>query len=219
MQRKSYVCLLALVVVFALSTVSHATISDVLCLFPDDPGETSHDWNFPGPGGAIPERLWLGESISEMGNDSVYTLVSLDSGSIAPASTTVLTIVKDVTNDTAVDWTSYELELAALPGGMFNGYDLDSFDFDARFVSADAGPVPGSGDTTDYFQTDTVTDDLVVFEGVEMVEPGDTVRLTFQIEIDSTTGMFGWCIHQNPVPEPATIALLAIGGVLLRKRG
>ena len=31
-------------------------------------------------------------------------------------------------------------------------------------------------------------------------------------------GAFGFCLTQNPVPEPATIILLGLGGLLLRKR-
>jgi len=51
------------------------------------------------------------------------------------------------------------------------------------------------------------------------VNPGETV--TFQVYTDNTSNQnawFGLIIYPTPVPEPATLGILSLGALLLRKR-
>ena len=51
------------------------------------------------------------------------------------------------------------------------------------------------------------------------VLPGETA--TFKVYTDNTTDevpFFGWLIYPTPVPEPASLSLLALGGLLLIRR-
>jgi hypothetical protein len=50
-----------------------------------------------------------------------------------------------------------------------------------------------------------------------VINPNDEVQLNFRVQV-FTTGGFTTCLTQNPIPEPATMSLLAIGALALLRR-
>jgi hypothetical protein len=101
---------------------------------------------------------------------------------------------KYVTNETAVAWTSYELTLA--PSGPL-------------FI-----PTPSS----DLFTSAVISNGgLKITYSGGVVNPGDEVQLNFKVQV-FTTGGFSTCLTQNPIPEPATMSMLALGALALIRR-
>jgi len=113
----------------------------------------------------------------------------------------VLTIRKEITNNTGFAWIGYNIDLDPLDPATFVG-------------------TPTSDKMTLTGQTATSLD-----FGLPMaVADGDTVSFTFDVNVP-TTGPFGFTLSQSPVlvPEPATIlfvglAVLFIGSVKLRRK-
>lgn len=101
----------------------------------------------------------------------------------------VFTVTKTVTNSSAITWTSYELTLSPT-GPLFTG--TPSSDVFSSAVISDGG--------------------LKITYSGGWLAPGDTVNLNFSILV-SSTGMFSVCLTQNPIPEPATIAMLSLGAL------
>jgi len=118
-------------------------------------------------------------------------------------SPTPISLQKTIDNDTSFFWTAFQMELSPLSGGTISNV------------------VP---QTNPAFDTVTVTDQgggswLVEWEmppdgtGVDL---GENVTLDVDFEID---GDIAFDIVQTPIPEPTTLGLLALGGlVLLRRR-
>jgi hypothetical protein len=102
--------------------------------------------------------------------------------------------IKLVTNSSTVAWTSYELTLSA------------------------TGPVFTGTPSSDLFSSAVISNGglKITFSG-GVVNPGDEVLLNFRTLV-SSTGTFSVCLTQNPIPEPATIALLSIGALAFIRR-
>jgi len=117
-----------------------------------------------------------------MGNDWVTISGVTDSDP-------VFRINEDVTNDTGFTWTGYELTLPA--GG------LDTFVNDAYT-------------TSDKFSAVSISNYKITFSSGSVADGSD---VTFQFKINvPTTGNFNFDLTQTPIPEPATMGLLLIGG-------
>lgn len=113
------------------------------------------------------------------------------SGSTGPDPTILVT--KTVTNDSGFAWTSYEVEI----------------------TGTGASYVPASAASPTY-STISEVGSTVTFSGAT-VNPGDVVELSFEINIPANT-QFTFDVSQTPIPEPTSLGLLALGGLLLRRR-
>ncbi len=103
------------------------------------------------------------------------------------------TITNTATNETTFAWTGYVLELDPAENATFIGGSAGSTKFN----------------TVNYPDVWTIE-----FEAPDVVEIGQVVTLQFDIEIPDG-GPYKISLTQYPIPEPATVALLGLGGGLL----
>jgi MYXO-CTERM domain-containing protein len=104
-----------------------------------------------------------------------------------------LHISKDVTNDSTFAWTDYHIII----GGEGVTY------------------VPGTA-SSDRFGIIVPTGNTIDFYAPATVPIGSTVNVSFDILIPA--GSFNFSITQTPTPEPATLGVLAAGGLALLRR-
>lgn len=131
------------------------------------------------------QLVWLIETYDHPGVDSVNVTGLTDEDPD-------LTMTKDVTNSNGMDWTGYILTLSDC-GSLPNG---------ATFVSG-SSPDFAVADVTDY--------QIVFSDGVVAI--GEELNMAFVIHVPQV-GEFGFCLNQLAVPEPATMALLGLGGLM-----
>lgn len=106
----------------------------------------------------------------------------------------VMSITKTVENDTDIIWTAYEIKVAGA-GVSFMGTP-----------------------TSDVFQNAALVDSTtLLFSEPLTVAPGESVTFNFDLLVE-TIGTFEFTLTQTPIPEPASMLLLGLGGLLLRRR-
>ena len=106
------------------------------------------------------------------------------------------TITTTTTNESSIIWDRYILTLD--PQG------------DATFVQQDAG-------STKFKTVDYVSLYHLEFLAPDEVLPGQVVTLQFDINIPDGVPLT-FTLTQNPIPEPATAAMLGLGALLLLAR-
>jgi hypothetical protein len=103
-------------------------------------------------------------------------------------------IVKQVTNGSTFDWTDYHIVVTGSPGVSYVAHSATSDKF---------GTINESGNVIDFFAPQTVL-------------MGQTV--TFSLDIQIPEGLFSFNIDQTPTPEPSSMLLLGVTGLLIRRR-
>ena len=108
----------------------------------------------------------------------------------------IMSIIKDVENDSDFTWTGYSI---TVPDGG-----------DITFVGTP---------TSDRMTLVSQSAYALEFGAPDAVADGEWVQFSFDVLIPST-GPFTFTLTQEPIPEPATLGLLGLGGavLILRRR-
>jgi hypothetical protein len=167
----------------------------------DSPGAAPFTCEFPSP---VNQHDWafdysgptltMNETIRSTASDPVLMSGQTDSDP-------TFTVVKTIQNTSGINWTSYILSLSGGGG--------------ATFVSGSASAGGNKLQTVNYIHPAAIK-----FSGPNAVKNGDLLTLSFDINVP-TSGLFNFSLTQEPVPEPATMALLGLGslGLFCRRRG
>ena len=170
------------------------TITD--CIF-DGASNNSYDWVFEIDDNGTPGNT----------SDDLYTLIltetirSEEPGSVTVIGSTledpIIHYTKTIKNTSGTDWTGYELIIS----GTNVSFDYTNLPFSDVFLNVD------------------ISDPMkIVFSSPNIVKHSTTVVLDFDVLVPDS-GSFQICLEQIAIPEPATMLLLGLGGlVLLRKR-
>jgi hypothetical protein len=188
---RTYRYLAAVVVISGFASVASAgTITNFWCFFPDDPNSTHHTWDF----NYDAQALSLEEALDHFQIDAVEMHGQTD-GTKLP---TVFHVTKTVQNTTTLPWIGYQLEL--IPGAV-----------SPEFVA-------GTG-TSDIMTLNLETPTLLEFVEPQQVPVGGFVTFDFDIMIPDGAA-FDFTLRQTatPLPEPASLLLLAVAGLIVRRR-
>jgi len=171
------------------SAAAQANVVSINCGFPQDENEYTGSFDYDLQELTVTEIFYVLYPYGGM-----FTI----RGQVDELST--ITIIKTITNNTGITWTGLGLgnTLGMGSGGYF---------------------VTGSFEST-KLQTITCPgeDFMVEFSGPPPVLDGESLTIQFDFKFYSPGGFFNW-LSQDPIPEPTTMVLLALGGLaLIRKR-
>ena len=118
------------------------------------------------------------------------------------------TLYVNVTNNTSKDWTDFHFEIVNV------GWDVSQVDF---IVTSPYEPTSSQSPLTWSVDNVVVGSTLDLFFASDPVLAGNSASFTVYTDNTATQNFFGVLLY--PTPEPATVALLGLGAlVLLRKR-
>ena len=119
-------------------------------------------------------------------------------------------IDKTVLNDSDEDWTSFEMILGTGLGGTFAAStDGDTLAFSEPFSSSPR-------ELTDFFDDLLIEEDRLVFSN-GILPAGQTAEFTVYVDVSDLSDN-PFTIRQSGIPEPASLALMLLGGLALLRR-
>ncbi len=195
MFRKGAVLTAVIALSLLISVPAQAGLVDCDVSFDDDPNLVKHGYDVY----AAEDRIAIHEGdVDSTGPDPSLTCDGTISGGFA----ITLHIDEDAVNTTGADLTGWKLELENTGTATFT----------------DSGATPSSS----HFLSYTIIDDYTMqFDAPNAVPNGETLNLDFYISIPwDGSGSFNFTLTQTPIPEPATLGMLASGAMLVffRKR-
>ena len=184
-------CYLAgVLVLVAASPLANATITGVNC-WNDSNAFTMNYWSWD----ANTTTLWMDESLHEY-PAIVYTDFTVNSPEDPRPE-----IVKDVDNDTNFAWTDYHIKVTR-----------------NQPFTIDTAGTPGSDWTNTIIPVSLQGSDYVgeidYFAGTP-IPVGGSGHFQFKVSFSNDAHFI---IQQVPTPEPASLSLLAVGGLMLLRR-
>ncbi len=188
MKRLGLFCLAALLIAACTGT-SYATIVQDWDASWGEYSPTASVFTFVG------EEMWTWD-IVETGQEAFASSGSIYSSILGENQDPQFAITLTVENNTGFIWTGYVLELDQGENATFFGT--------ASTSGPEFGTVTYPGDKT------------INFSGTEYVDIGESVTFNFVIDVPNFGD--GFALTQTPIPEPATIALLGLGSILLLRR-
>lgn len=190
----------------ALACAVPATAATTISV--ENGGITLNSFN-TGTAGSLADAWLINETMTSSG--TLKLLADPNGSPVGPGNPTLSGhssgrwFTKTVTNDTGVDWTSFELELQIVLG-------TPSLDGDGLSFAQGAGFTFTSDKFGAYSAIEDIRDYLNFHDGI--VADGETVSFTFAVTDNSANNPFWLLQTENKeefqAPEPGTLALLGL---------
>jgi hypothetical protein len=120
-----------------------------------------------------------------------------------------ITFQNTIDNETPFDWTGYQINFYMEVAFTVDDVSVDNAGWDATYDTT------AVSNGTNYVATITYD----VGSGAAIPKDGSTLDFQYAITFGNTDTFYNFCQEMTPTPEPATMSLLALGGLaILRKR-